>query len=163
MNIMKKPAILCIDDQREVLAALMKDLEPLEEHFALIECESALEAHQVLDDLDDRGEPLALIVCDHVMPGQSGIDFLIEAGRDLRFQDTKKMLLTGLATHQDTIRAINSAGIDYYVEKPWEDADLLKAVKVLLTRYVVQSGLDYQPYLPVLDQETLYEFLKART
>ncbi len=160
---MNKPSIVCVDDQREILAALQRDLAPLEHHFSIIVCESAQEAHQVLDEIDAEGAPLPLIICDHVMPGKNGIDFLIEVNEDGRFASTKKILLTGLATHQDTIVAINRVGIDHYVEKPWEPKALLTAIQVLLTRYIVHSGLDYQSYLPVLDQPTLYKELAKRT
>lgn len=159
---MKKPDIVCVDDQREILAALKRDLAVLERYFSVIVCESAQEARQVLEEIDAEGGHLALIICDHVMPGQNGIDFLIEVNKDRRFAGTKKILLTGLATHQDTIVAINRAGIDRYVEKPWESEDLLGAIKVLLTLYLIYAGVDYQPCLSVLDPPTLYKELGAR-
>jgi two-component system chemotaxis response regulator CheY len=159
---MNKPDIVCIDDQREILAALKRDLEVLEGYFSIVMCESAQEAHEVLDEIDAEGGRLALIICDHVMPGKSGIDFMTEVNEDPRFADTKKILLTGLATHQDTIVAINRAGIDHYVEKPWESPELLGTIKILLTRYIISSGMNYQSCLSVLDQPTLYKELGAR-
>lgn len=159
---MKKPDIVCVDDQREILAALKRDLAILERYFSIIVCESATEAHQVIEEIDAEGGHLALIICDQVMPGKNGVDFLIDVNEDARFAGTKKILLTGLATHQDTIVAINRAAIDQYVEKPWESEDLLDAIKVLLTRYLVGSGMDYQTFLPVLDQPTLYKELGTR-
>ena len=104
---MEKLKIISIDDQREILAALRKDLLQLGEYCSLAECESAEEAAEVLDEVDAEGAHLAILICDHVMPGQNGIDFLAEFDKDVRFPHTKRVLLTGLATHQDTIVAIN--------------------------------------------------------
>ncbi len=157
---MEKLNIVCVDDQREVLATLMKNLKPLKKHFNLIDCEAADEALEVLEEIDEEGGHTPLIICDHIMPGKNGIDFLIEMTNDPRFTKTKKILLTGLATHQDTIIAINQATIDQYIEKPWDGKDLIRVISILLTQYLVASGLDYQPFLEVMDQPTLYQLLR---
>lgn len=157
---MEKLTIICIDDQREVLAALRKDLEELHEFCSIADCESADEAVELLDEIDEEGEIAALLICDHVMPGKNGVELLAEINQDLRFPKIKKLLLTGLATHQDTILAINKARIDHYIEKPWKKEDLLQQVKNLLTLFLLQSGIEYKPYLPVLDQETLYREIR---
>jgi len=154
--------IVCVDDQREVLAALRNDLEPFEVHFTIVDCESAGEALEVLDEIDAAGEHAALIVCDHVMPQQNGVDFLCEVNEDGRFSHTKKLLLTGLATHEDTIQAINRAHINCYIEKPWDRDDLTGVIKTLVTEYIVHAGLDYQPLVEFLDQQVLYRTLRNR-
>ncbi len=159
---MQKLNILCVDDQREVLAALKKDLEIFTGSFAVISCESADEAEEVLQELDDKGEPITLIVCDHVMPQKSGIDFLIEINNDMRFEPVKKLLLTGLANHQDTITAINKAEIDRYIEKPWDIEELVHTVRVLITEYILETGMEYGPVQNMLDQQTLYKVLHKR-
>lgn len=158
---MSKPAILCIDDQREVLAALVKDLEPLSEYFDLIDCESGDEALSVLDELHVGGTPVALVISDHVMPGISGVELLTKLRQDDRFAKARLLLLTGLATHDDTIRAINEAAIDRYVAKPWQPAELLSNVKKLITAHLLDADPDgYRKYITVLDNEVLIEHLK---
>ena len=159
---MEKPNIVCIDDQREVLATLKKDLEIFQEYFKINYCESAEEANELIEEIDADGEYLALLICDHIMPESNGIDFLIEVDRDLRFEKTMKLLLTGLATHQDTIVAINKANINYYIEKPWESEDLVNSVKRLITQFILSTGLEYQGFLPVLDQDLLFKELRTK-
>ena len=44
--------ILCVDDQRGVLGALLKDLEEFQEGFGLIGCESAREAREELGEIE---------------------------------------------------------------------------------------------------------------
>lgn len=158
---MAKPAIVCVDDQREVLAALVRDLDDLTSHFAIVDCESAGEAMDVLNDLDASGDPIALIISDHVMPGTSGVDLLTKLRHDNRFGAVRMLLLTGLATHDDTIRAINDARIDSYVGKPWQADELLAGVKKLVTGYVLDTMPDHQQaFAAILDPEVLIDRMK---
>ncbi len=152
--------IVCIDDQREVLATLKKDMTIFKSFFTVSYCESTEEAREVIEDIDRKGDHIVLFVCDHIMPEQSGIEFLIQVNKDIRFRHTKKILLTGLATHQDTITAINQAAIDQYIEKPWNSQNLVQAAKILITEYLLESSEDYQDYMAILDQPTLYRKLK---
>ena len=59
-----------------------------------------------------------------------------------------------------TINAINEGGIDNYVEKPWQPEHLLNVVKRLLTLYILDSGIDYRPYMSILDNTTLFSKLR---
>ena len=138
---MKKLNVLCVDDQREVLAALKKDLSFFDPIVTLTEAESAGEAEEVVREMAAANEPLFLIVCDHIMPGENGVDFMARLIREGLLGDTKKILLTGLADQQDTIRAINDARIDLYTEKPWDGDELNHAVRGLLAKYARQHGL----------------------
>jgi len=160
---MEKIFILCIDDQREVLSALSEDLSVFEDFFELEECESAVEALDVIDNIDQEGNYLGLIISDHVMPDMTGVEFLSEVKAEGRFTVTKKILLTGLATHQDTIEAINAADIDKYIEKPWDKEILIKSVKSLLTQFIVEKGIDYTDYIEITDSDTLYKHMKRTT
>ncbi len=160
---MSKPAILCVDDQRDVLAALMRDLEPFKEAFSLIACESTAEAREELDAIEAAGDLAALLICDHVMPNETGVDFLAAITATGRFPHTRKILLTGLATHEDTIAAINTGGIHYYVAKPWDREFLRQTVREQLTHALLPAGVDYQEYIRYLDQPTLYSLLREQT
>lgn len=148
---MEKLNIICVDDQREVLSAVLQDLEPLATWLNIEDCESAYEVLDLMDDLDAQGEHIALIISDHVMPGKTGVDLLTEVAEDSRFKGTKKVLLTGQATHTDTINAINAAGIDRYFEKPWNAKTLVDSVRSLVTHYVFDKRLDYTEWQSELD------------
>ena len=89
------------------------------------------------------------------MPGASGTELLGKVAADRRFRHTRKVLLTGQATHADTINAINDGHIDNYIEKPWQPERILSVVKRLLTLYLLDSGIDHRPYMSILDQPTL--------
>ncbi len=52
---MEKLNIICVDDHREVLSAVLLDLEPLSRWINIEDCESADEALDLMDDLDAQG------------------------------------------------------------------------------------------------------------
>ncbi|MBY7897200.1 response regulator [Vibrio fluvialis] len=157
---MEKLNIICVDDQREVLSAVLQDLEPLATWLNIEDCESAYEVLDLMDDLDAQGEHIALIISDHVMPGKTGVDLLTEVAEDSRFKGTKKVLLTGQATHTDTINAINAAGIDRYFEKPWNAKALVECVRSLVTEYVFERGMDYTEWHDHLDQKIVLKLIR---
>ena len=129
---MSKPVILCVDDQREVLSAIRREMSVFESDYELVESESAREAEEVLNELNDANQTVALVICDHIMPGENGVDFLARINHDSRNKNIRKILLTGLASQQDTIKAINEAQIDYYLEKPWNSEELVSIVRKLI-------------------------------
>lgn len=155
--------ILVVEDQREVLHAISKDLTSLEDFVSVEECESAAEAAALMNNILKEGDHVALIISDHVMPDKSGVDFLAEVHRDPRFEGTKKILLTGLATHADTINAINKAAIDRYISKPWKSNELNDIVRSLLTEYILTKGLPYEGHLSWMDKQIVFERLRKTT
>ena len=157
---MEKLNLICVDDQREVLSAVIQDLEPLASWLNIEDCESAQEVLDLIDELDAEGEHITVIVSDHVMPGKTGVELLTEVSHDSRFANTKKILLTGQATHTDTINAINAAGIDRYFEKPWQANTLVECIRTLVTEYIFDQGLDYTDYQNELDQQVVLRRLR---
>jgi two-component system, chemotaxis family, chemotaxis protein CheY len=160
---MEKINIIVVEDQREVLHAITKDLTKLDDFVSVEECESAAEALDLIKSIDDAGDYVALIISDHVMPEKTGVDFLTEVHHDERFKGTKTILLTGLATHADTINAINNAAIDRYISKPWKSGELLGTTKTLLTEYILEEGIPYEQYLQWLDNNVVFEKLRKTT
>lgn len=155
--------IICVDDQREVLNALTEDLETFESSLMIEECESVDEAWRVMESVDTEGDHVALVITDQVMPKNSGVDLLKRLSNDPRYENTRTILLTGLATHQDTIDAINSAHLDNYIEKPWKKESLHQIIRVLITKFILSKGIDYNSYQSVIDQQTLFDHLRKTT
>ncbi|GAA5647476.1 response regulator [Vibrio proteolyticus] len=157
---MEKLNVICVDDQREVLSAVLQDLSPLSGWLNIEDCESAEEVLELMDELDAEGEWIAVLISDHVMPGKTGVELLEEVSRDSRFSHTKKVLLTGQATHADTIHAINHAGIQRYFEKPWQPTELVECVRTLVTEFIFEQGLDYVELQQHLDQTVVLSRLR---
>lgn len=158
---MEKINIICVDDEREVLDSVSRDLAFFSDVFNIEECESAQECLDLLEELDADQEYVAVVISDHVMPEKNGVDLLVEIEMDNRFIGTKKLLLTGLATQADTIKAINQARLDHFLEKVWDPEELLQTVKELITEYIIEKGIEYETYIDQLDAKTLYRLLKV--
>ena len=96
------------------------------------------------------------------MPGESGVDFLTRLQQKEESQAIRKVLITGQADQQDTIKAINQAGLHHYIGKPWQVEDLHAVVREQLTEYVLQNEDDLLPYMAILDSERLMLAVASR-
>ena len=119
---MSKPAIVTVDDDPMVSAAITRDLRNrYGADYRVVRAGSGEQALAVLSDLALKGQAVALIVTDQRMPGMTGID-LLERAR-VHTPDAKSLLLTAYADTNVAIRAINDIGLDYYLLKPWDPPD----------------------------------------
>ncbi|PJC87772.1 hypothetical protein CSW98_01195 [Vibrio sp. HA2012] len=159
---MKKYLILCVDDEREVLDSVVQDLSRFEEHFIIEGAESVAEAKEVIAEYADDDIKLALILCDHIMPEQTGISFLIELNQYETTRPAKKLLLTGQADLEDTVQAVNSASLDYYIAKPWQKDELVITLTQQLTQYMIDNEADLMPWGKVLDTEKIFNAIAAK-
>ena len=116
--------ILSLEDEADVRDALERDLEEFWDKIRLEVAEDVDDAWAVIDEIVEDGDELALVLSDHRLPGKSGVDFLVELMKDERFGATRTVLVTGQADQSDTIRALNQAGLDYYIGKPWNPEEL---------------------------------------
>ena len=157
---MEKLYIMCVDDQRDVLTSVARDLRPFSDWTVVEECESADEALVLLEEMEVNEKPLALIVCDHIMPGTLGVDFLTKVENSGHFRHVRKILMTGQATHHDAINAINFAKIDSYIEKPWDGEKFREICRRLLTEYIFDSGLEPMAYSRVADPKIMLERMR---
>ena len=158
---MKEIVILCVEDEPEVRDALRRDLQHFEEVFQIECAEDSDDAHEILKECEERAQRIGLILCDHVLPGKTGVDFMADLSADARFEDVPKVLVTGQAGHQDTIRAINEANLQHYIAKPWDAEDLKAVVHEQLTDFVIAVGVDVMPYVATLDGARLLESMKT--
>lgn len=155
-------AILILEDESEVRAALERDLLSIAGPIRVEVAEDVNDAWEVIEEISSDDDELALALCDHRLPGTTGVDFLIEMMGDERTKYAKKVLVTGQADLTDTVRAVNSAHLDHYIAKPWSIEELTEAVKESLTDYVDEAGIDPLPYMQVLDQVRAMEIIRDR-
>jgi diguanylate cyclase (GGDEF)-like protein len=119
-------AVLIVDDDPLILRALQRELrdQPLR-----VEAES--------DPLAalDRMQPdrYAVVISDQQMPGMTGIELLARV-RSLA-PETVRVLLTGHADMETTVRAINEGEIHRFIQKPWQRNDLLRHVALAVERH----------------------------
>ena len=116
---MAKPVLLTVDDDWEVLRAIERDLRrKYASDYRVLRAESGEAAMEIVRDLKVRDNAIALFLIDQRMPGLSGVEFLQQAIS--LYPDAKRVLLTAYADTDAAIAAINEAGINYYLLKPWD-------------------------------------------
>jgi thioredoxin reductase (NADPH) len=139
----RRPAIVAVDDEPAVLAAVSRDLRlKFGRRFRILRAGSGPDALDLLREVRRRGDQVALLIADQRMPGMPGTEYLVQA-RQL-VPDAKRVLLTAYADTEAAIEAINSVGLDYYLLKPWDppDEELFPVVEDLLTTWETGAALE---------------------
>lgn len=126
--------VLIVDDEEMVTTSLRGFLQ-LETTYRVLTSNSPHEALTVV-----QNERVDVVLADFMMPGMDGIQFLSRC-REAR-PLTTRILLTGYADKQNAIRAINDAGLYYYLEKPWSNEQLLIIVRNGIERSALFTELD---------------------
>jgi thioredoxin reductase (NADPH) len=139
----RRPAIVAVDDEPAVLAAVARDLRrAFAERYRIMRAPSGAEALEILRQLRTRGDQVALLIADQRMPGMSGTEYLVEARKIV--PDAKRVLLTAYADTEAAISAINEVALDYYLLKPWDppEEQLFPVVEDLLTTWESGAALE---------------------
>ncbi|MFC1586545.1 response regulator [Fibrobacterota bacterium] len=128
-----KPVIVLVDDEEMVLTSISSFLE-LETDYQVMKFNTAVKALEYIKDNE-----VGLIISDYLMPEMDGISFLGEA-RKIK-PEVPRIILTGYADKENAIKAINEIGLFQYIEKPWDNNDLLIIIRNGLEKYYLASRL----------------------
>jgi len=95
---------------------------------------SAIKALQFIE-----ANPIDLVISDYLMPEMDGMTFL---GKVRALQpEVPRIILTGYADKENAIKAINDIGLFQYIEKPWDNDDIL---------IILRNGLEKQALMKKL-------------
>lgn len=121
----RKPVVVIVDDEEMVLASV-RTLLLLDGEYEVRSFTNPLEALKSLE-----AETVDVTISDYLMPEMNGIQLL--AGAKRLQPEATRVLLTGHADKASAIRAINEVGLFQYLEKPWDNDQLL---------LVIQTGVE---------------------
>lgn len=130
---MNKGKIVVVDDEKIVTSAF-KTLFKVEGYSDIHLFNNPLEAVEFL-----KSETPDLIISDFLMPEMNGLEFLT-AAKNLH-PEVSMILLTGYADKENAIKAINEIGLYKYIEKPWDNDDLLMNIRNGIERSHLLSSL----------------------
>lgn len=116
-------SILFVDDEPNFLDAVKRSLR--KEDYLLFCASSASDAFGVLKE-----RPIDLVISDQEMPGMQGTEFLRQV-RDL-YPETVRFMLTGKATLEVAVAAINDGAIARFLTKPCNAVDLAVTIRLAL-------------------------------
>lgn len=120
-----QPTVVVVDDEEMVVTSIRAFLR-LETEYEVQTFTSPGDAVEYLEK-----NCTDVVVTDYLMPKMTGIQLLAKA-KELQ-PEAARVLLTGHADKQSAIRAINEIGLFQYLEKPWDNAQLL---------LVIQAGIE---------------------
>lgn len=133
-NTDEKNTIVIVDDEDMVLTSLNSFLS-LETNYIVKTFNSAAEALRYIEEQD-----VHLVISDYLMPEMDGISLLAKV-RELK-PEVPRIILTGYADKENAIKAINDVGLFQYIEKPWDNDDLLITLRNGLERMQLVKKLN---------------------
>jgi DNA-binding NtrC family response regulator len=121
-----QPVVAIVDDEDMVITSVRAFLN-LETEYTIHGFTDPQEAAKFLET-----NPIDVMVSDYLMPKMNGIQ-LLGAAKQLQ-PEAARVLLTGHADKQSAIQAINEVGLFQYLEKPWDNAQLLLVIRSAIER-----------------------------
>jgi DNA-binding NtrC family response regulator len=128
--------IIIVDDEEMVLTSLSSFLS-LETEYNVKTFTSGKEALNFV-----KNNEIDLVVSDYLMPEMDGISFLAQVKKIK--PEVPRIILTGYADKENAIKAINEVGLFQYIEKPWDNDDLL---------IIFRNGLERQQLMKKLQEK----------
>ena len=113
------PVVLFVDDEKHVVESLKDALRRLP--MTILTATSAAGALRILD-----ATAVDVVVSDELMPKMSGTELLAEVRR--LYPDVVRIVLTGHASVEGAIKAINEGEIYRFLSKPCKVADLAQTI-----------------------------------
>jgi len=127
---METSNILIVDDEPSVIQALKRSF--LDDPYNVYTAISAIEGLEIL-----AANEIKVVISDEMMPGMSGADFLAKVRTS--FPAIVRIMLTGHASLDAAIRAINKGEIYRFFMKPWNDLELRFAVKSAVEKFDLEK------------------------
>lgn len=123
--------ILLVDDELDILESLKTVLEQYLPDVKVLAADSAPAALGLLKETKPD-----LIITDYKMPAMNGLDFLQEAGR--LSPGTPRILITAFPDLEVALRAINQAGVEHFITKPFRAEEVVEQVRAALLKRKVE-------------------------
>ena len=118
-------SVLIVDDEPAMLGILERVLSS--EGYRILTAQSPAAALKILD-----AGGVDLMLSDVEMPEMSGLELLARVRRS--HPDVVRILLTGGASFESAVRAINDGEVYRYLTKPFDNAELRDTVQKALAR-----------------------------
>ena len=129
---MAKPILLTIDDELQVLNAIVRDLRARwGSEYRIVRAESGGEALKFVQEFKRRGDAVALFLVDQRMPGMTGTE-LAETARQ-SYPELPVLFISGSWDASNTVPSM-AIRRELLLSKPFDLADLDEAVRLALDR-----------------------------
>lgn len=125
---MKDKAVLCVDDEVNILNALKRLLR--KEDYNVFFANSGNEALSMLER-----ERVQLVITDQRMPEMTGVQLLQKVKEN--YPDIVRVVLSGYSDANTIVESINKGEVFRFMLKPWDDEELKSVIRQCLEQYDV--------------------------
>ena len=122
--------VLIVDDERGVIEALKRSF--IDDHVCIYSADSGTKGLEILS-----ANRMKVVISDEMMPVMPGAEFLAQVSS--RFPHVIRIMLTGHASLNAAIKAINKGEIYRFFTKPWDDFEIRFAVKSAIEKYDLEE------------------------
>ena len=122
--------ILLVDDEQGVISALKRVL--MDEPYEIFTANSGQEGLNIMEN-----NRIKLVMSDERMPGMSGTEFLTTVKK--LFPTAIRIMLTGHASIQSAMSAVNSGEIYRFFAKPWDDLEIKLSIKSAIDKFNIEE------------------------
>ncbi|WP_394222873.1 response regulator [Alteromonas gracilis] len=122
--------VLFVDDEPNILRAIKRALFTMD--ITLLLAESGAKALELMKVHD-----VHVVISDMKMPNMTGAELLEHVA--VTYPDTFRVVLTGYADIESTIKAVNQGKIHRYLQKPWDNQELISTVSEGLERVKLKA------------------------
>lgn len=122
--------LLIVDDEAQIrnsLKRLFKD-----KGYSITTSENGKEALEIIDNLHSDNQ-FGVVLSDYHMVGMKGTELLAEVKKFS--PETVRILLTGQSCSVSINSAVNDGALHKFLEKPWNNKDLIDTVEDAFTQY----------------------------
>lgn len=122
--------ILLVDDEANVLSALTRAL--FDEPCEIVTATSGELALELMSR-----QRFKVVISDERMIGMQGSEFLSQV--HALYPETVRILLTGHATLEAAMKAVNQGGVYRFFTKPWNDLEIRFAIRSAIEKHDLES------------------------
>lgn len=122
--------VLFVDDEPNILRAIKRALFTMD--ITLLLADSGAKALELMSQNE-----VHVVISDMKMPQMSGAELLEQVA--INYPETFRVVLTGYADIESTIKAVNQGKIHRYLQKPWDNQELIAVVEEGLERVKLKT------------------------
>ena len=127
------PKVLVLDDEPKVLSGLKRALR--KEPYELLCATTAEEAFAILHEW-----PIDVVISDQDMPGMTGTAFLAQVRQ--AYPSTCRFILTGKATLDVALQAINDDAVRQFFTKPCDPETLAQSIRNIIKEKALEQAIE---------------------
>ena len=122
--------ILCVDDEISVLKSLKRLLRS--PNYRILTANNGQEGLNIMNR-----ETIDIVISDMRMPKMDGAELLSQIANT--YPQTVRLLLTGYSDINSTIEAVNKGKITQYIQKPWNNDELLITLRQCAEKLILEK------------------------